>query len=334
MPVHVLKSGRAALEASRGTDLTPTRLIYFDEGTHQQEVATIRPQQIRNSFFGYYSAAAGPELNTFESSGAMSYDDLIWYANTHIKAVASGSGGGSDKTWTFLPTATSDDIKSATVQLGYSDGLGSSQPAVKLNGLVGDEFSLKFDKSGDATVQFTSKMISKSAATQITAFTGSLTDRTVVLASAVNTTTYIDTTTIGSTADANVTDVTWSLKNGYNPLYTLNASAAPTDLLRTGPRTWKAEITRAYAVYTSPADAEWDAYIAKTVRKIRVKTVGPALGGSNYTITLDLYGVYTAMTNAEANGIAVQKFTLEPVYDTTATSDFVLSVVNATSSIT
>ncbi len=407
MPVHILKSGRAALEASRGSDTAPVRALYFDEGFPQQDVGTIRPQQIRNSFFGYYSAAVGPELNTFETSGAMSYDDLIWYANTHIKGVASGAPGTTNITsnsvanptvvltasahnlttgdsvviagntgstpsingtytatvtdgthftipvnvtvggsggtvtrvhqiWTFTPTAASDDIKSASVQFGYSDGIAATQPIVKLNGLVGDEFSLKFDKSGDATVTFTSKMVSKSAAAQLSAFSGSAPDRTVVLASSVNTTAYLDTASaIGTTADSNVMDVTWSLKNGFAPLYTLNASTAPTDLLRTGARTWKAEITRAYAQYSSlAADAEWDAYVAKTVRKLRLKTVGPTLGSSTYIIQLDLYGVYTAMTNAEANGIAVQKFTMEPVYDTSATTDFSLVVTNNTPSIT
>ncbi|MCI0581848.1 MAG: hypothetical protein L0227_02965, partial [Chloroflexi bacterium] len=61
---------------------------------------------------------------------------------------------------------------------------------------------------------------------------------------------------------------------------------------------------------------------------------GPALGGSNYKIDLDLYGAYTGRTWSEVDGLGIETFTLSPVYDTTATTDMSLVVVNATASIT
>ncbi len=332
MALHIFRSARAALESVRGTDLTPTRLIYQDEVEHQQEVATIRPQQLRNSYVGWYSAAAGTETNTLRRSGALSYNDAVWDLNTHVKAVASGTGAGADKTWTFLPTHTSDDIKSATVQLAYSDGLGATQPGVKLNYCLGDEYRIKWDKAGDGIVSFASQMVSPKAATQITAFTGSLSDRTVTLISATGTVVTVDTTTIGTTTDNYWTDVEWTLTNGYTNLYTLNNTTAAQDTFRPMARAWKLEGTRYYAGGT--ADTEWDAYIAKTVRKIRIKTTGPALGGSNYSIQLDLYGVYTAMEWGETDGLGMHKFTLEPIYDATALTDFQAIVVTSESAIT
>lgn len=336
MAVHILRSARAALEVTRGTDLTPTRLLYFDQADHQQDIKTIRPQQLRNSYFGWYSATVGTELNTVKQSGILSYDDMIWYANCHIKAVAAGVGAGADKLWTFVPSAATDDLKSATIQLGYTDGLGATAPAVKVNGLLGDVLVLKWDKAGDGIVTFDSTMIGTSAAAQITAFTGALTDRVVTLASAINTQVYIDTTTIGTTTDFAVMDATWTLNNGYKPLFTLNNATNPTALLRPSARAWKLDVTRYYGIYggAASADAEWDAYIAKTVRKVRIKTVGATLGATNYIIQLDLYGVYTAMSNAETNDFGVQKFTLEPIYDVATTTDFQLLVTNATASIT
>lgn len=332
MSLRIFKTARAGLEATRGTNVAPTRILYFDEGQHQQEVKTIRPQQLRNSYFGWYSAAPGTETNSLGMSGMVSYDDLIWLGNTHIKAVAAGTGAGSDKTWTFVPTAATDDIKSATVQFGYSDGISATQPGVELGYVLGDELTLKWDKTGDGMVTFDSKMVTPEAAVQISAFTGALSDRTVQLASCNTTVVTIDSATIGTTTDNFWIDAAWTLNNGFKHLYTLNNTTAAQATFRPNARGWKFEGTRYYG--GAAADTEWDAYIAKTIRKIRIKTTGPVLGASNYSAQLDLYGVYTDMKWAEVDGLGVQKFTLEPVFDPTASTDFSLTVVNATAAIT
>lgn len=332
MALHIFKSARAVLEATRGAGGTPTRILYQDDGFIQQDVKTIRPQQLRNSYFGYYAATAGTETNTINRSGILSFNDLVWDANTHIKAVASGTGAGADKLWAFVPTSASDDIKSALIQFAYSDSLGASQPGASVAYCLGNEYTIKWDKTGDGLVTFDSKMVTPKALTQIAAFTGSLSDRTVQLASANGTQVYVDAATIGTTADNYWIDASWTVTNGYKNLYTLNNTTAAQDTFRPVARMWKMEGTRYYA--GTVADTEWDAYIAKTVRKIRIKTVGPTLGSTNYIIQLDLYGVYTNMQNAETDGLGVQKFTLEPVYDTTATTDFSLTVTTAEATVT
>lgn len=329
MALHIFKSARAALEVTRGTDLTPTRLLYFDEGEHQQDVRTIRPQQLRNSYFGWYSATAGTEVNSAGLRGALSFDDLIWHANTSIKGVASGTGAGADKTWTFTPSAAVDDVKSAAMQFGYSDNIGATRPVVRLNYLLGDELMIKWDKAGDGIVSFDQKFVTPKAAVQLSAFTGALSDRTVQLMSCNSTVVTIDSGTIGTTPDNYWIDAAWTLQNGYKNLYTLNNTTAAQDTFRPNARAWKFEGTRYYA-----DDTEWDAYVSKTIRKIRVRTTGPSLGGSAYSATLDLYGVYTDMKTAEVDGLGVQKFTLEPIFDTGVSTDFSLVVVNATASIT
>jgi hypothetical protein len=332
LALHIFTSARAILEATRGAGGTPTRLLYFDQGSIQQDVKTIRPQQLRNSYFGFYSAAAGTETNTITMSGILSYQDAVWLGNTHIKAIASGTGAGADKVYSFVPSSATDDIKSALIQFGYSDGIGAGQPAASVAYCLGDELTLKWDKSGDGLVTFDSKMVTPKALTQITAFTGALSNRTVSLASCNTTQVYVDPTTIGTTADNYWLDATWTLTNGYHNLYTLNNTTAAQDTLRPNARTWKLEGTRYYG--GTVADAEWDAYISKAVRKIRIKTVGPTLGSSTFILQLDLYGVYTSMQNAEVDGLGVQNFTMEPVYDTTATTDFALNVTSDEGSIT
>src|SRR5258707_1225656 len=54
-----MKTARAILETTRGSGGTPTRLLYFDDGFVQQDVKTIRPQHLRQSYFGFYAASAG-----------------------------------------------------------------------------------------------------------------------------------------------------------------------------------------------------------------------------------------------------------------------------------
>lgn len=328
MALRVFTSARAGLESTRGTNVTPTRLVYAEEWTHDQRKTIIRSSELRNSYSPVYSAAAGVEVNTVEASGRLSFDDAIWWANTHIKAVASGTGAGADKTWTFLPTHTSDDLKTATLQLGYSDTIGTA-PGMELGYCLGDQLTLRFAKDDDAAVRFTGRFMSPEAATQITAFTGALSDRTTITASNNGTQVFIDAATIGSTADANVVSVEWTLNNNPVNLYTLNNSANAQDTFRPNHRTWQATITRYYR-----NDNEWDAYLAATERKIRVRCLGPSLGGSNYKIDLDLYGHYTARSVVDTDGLKFEQFTFEPVYDTTATTDFQLVVVNATASIT
>jgi hypothetical protein len=328
MALQVFQSARAALEVTRGTDLTPTRLIYGESFTHNHEVATIRPEELRNSYEGFFSAAAGPEKSTLEIAGRVSYDDLIWYGNLFFAPVASGTGGGADKTWTFTPSNTLDNVKTATVQLGYSDTIATA-PGLKLNYVFADELNLHWEKNEDGAATFKANFMTAKALTQITAFTGALSDRTVVLASANNTSVFVDTATIGSTADPLVTALDYTLSLNPVPFYALDGTTAAQAIYRPGHRTWKATVTRQYNAAT-----HLTAFQAKTVQKIRCRTTGPALGGSNYKIDLDLYGVWTERSWADVDGIITEELTLEPVFDTSTSTSTSLVVVNATGTIT
>ena len=327
MALQVFTSARAALEAVRGTDLTPTRLIYGEEFTHDQTIETIRPAERRASYEAYFSASAGPERNTFGMSGRVSYDDLIWYANLFLKAVASGTGAGADKTWTFVPTNTSDDVKTATVQLGYADTIATA-PGVKLNYVFGQTFNIHWEKNDDGAATFKADFLAAKAATQITAFTGALSDRTVTLASCNNTVVYLDAATIGTTADSNIVSVDWTLNLSPVPFYALDGTTAASAVYRPNHRTWTATIVRQYASAT-----EWSIYASKATRKVRVRTTGPALGASNYKIDLDLYGVYTGRSWSEVDGIITEELTLEPIFDTGTSTSHSLVVVNASATI-
>lgn len=328
VPVQVFTSARAALESTRGTTLTPTRLIYAESFELEHNVATIRAEEHRASYEPVYSAAAGPELSRVTMSGLVSYDDLIWHANMFYKALASGTGAGADKTWAFPPTNTSDDVKTHTLQLGDSQAIATS-PGVQLNYGMGEELNLHYEKNDDGALTFSAKYLYAKPLTQIAAFTGALSDRTTVPVSCNNTVVKIDTTTIGTTADSAVTAVDFTLKLNPVPFYALDGTLAAQSVVRAHFRRWKAEITRQYNAAT-----EFTAYVAKTIRKIRVLTTGAALGGSNYGVTQDMYGVWTDRKYSDTDGIITEVLTLEPVFDTTSSTSTSLTVVNASPTIT
>jgi hypothetical protein len=328
VPQLVFTSARAALESVRGTNLTPTRLIYAEEFSVDHTVATIRPEEQRASYEGFFQATAGPERSSVTMTGRMSYDDLIWHANMFYVALASGTGGGADKTWTFTPSNTADDVKTHTLQLGDSAAIATS-PGIQLNYGMGDTLNLHYEKNDDGALTFTATYLYAKALTQITAFTGALSDRVTVPVSCNNTLVKIDTTTIGTTTDTAVTAVDFTLNLNPTPFYALDNTVAAQAVYRPQHRTWVAQITRQYNAAT-----EFSAYQAKTVRKIRVLTTGAALGGSNYSVTQDMYGVWTAREYTDIDGIVTETLTLEPVFDTGTSKSTSLVVVNATTSIT
>lgn len=328
-PLTVFTSARAALESTRGTNLTPTRIIYAETFNPTYTVATIRPEEARASYEGFFQAAAGPETTTVEMAGRASYDDLIWHANMFYKAVASGTGAGADKLWAFAPTNTADDVKTHTLQLGDSAAISAATPGIQLNYGMGDTLNLHYEKNADGALTFNAKYLYAKALTQITAFTGALSDRVTVPVSCNNTLVKIDTTTIGTTTDTAVTTVDFTLSLNPQPFYALDGTVAAQAVYRPAHRTWVAQITRQYN-----AVSEFSAYQAKTVRKVRVLTTGAALGSTNYIVQQDMYGVYTARDWAEVNGIVTEVLTLEPVFDTTSSTSTSITITNATAAIT
>jgi hypothetical protein len=327
MALRIFTSARAALETTRGTPVTPTRIIYFEEATHGQDVQTIRPTEL-GGYEAHKTASAGVETNTLELAGRMSYTDLIWYGNLFVAPLASGTGAGADKTWLFTPSTTSDNLKTATVEIGYSDTIATASGA-RLPFCLGNTLNLHFEKNDDGAVTFSASFFIGAAATDITAFTGSLSDRTTVPMSSNNTLVYVDATTIGTTPDTNFVSADFNLELGPVQFLALDGTTAANAIYRPNPRTWSCTLRRRYADAT-----EKTIYKSKAERKVRIRTTGAALGSSNYRATLDLYGVYTGREYSDVDGIITEDLTLENIYDTSAAKSFSLEVVNEVASIT
>jgi hypothetical protein len=325
VPLSVFTSARAALEVTRGVNLAPTRLVYAESFNTTHTVATIRPEELRASYEGFFSASAGPETTTVEMAGRASYEDIIWHANMFYKALAAASSGAPPSAvWTFTPTNTSDDVKTHSLQLGDAAAISAATPGIQLNYGMGDTLNLHYEKNDDGALTFNAKYLYAKALTQITAFTGALSDRVTTPISCNNTVVKIDATTIGTTADDSVTAVDFTINLNPQPFYALDGTVAAQAVYRPSHRTWTAQITRQYDTVS-----EFSAYVAKTVRKVRVLTTN----GTNI-LQQDMYGVYTARDWAEVNGIVTEVLTLEPVFDVTTSTSTSLVCTNAVATIT
>lgn len=328
--LKIFKTLRAGLEATRGTGVAMTRGIEFTTAQHDQAIDTIYPEELRNSYEAHYTAAPGAEVNSIDVEAPVDFDAMAWWLNLHIKAVPTGTGGAADKTYTFLPTLTSDDQKSASVQMGYSDAISATQPAAALTYVVGDVLTLSWDKSpGSPGVMLKSHLVSPKASTQISAFTGTGTYTTSELAKAAATVITIDPTTIGTTADNDVISAEWTYTSGFQNLYTLNNTYAAQDTFRPNPLAWELKLTRYIR-----NDNEWDRYVDKAKRKIRIKSTGSVLGGTFYSLALDCYATLAERTTSESDGLGFEELTYRPLYDTGGAGTTSVTLVCSLASIT
>ena len=327
----IFTSVRAALEATRGTALNPTRILEGTAFEHNPEVRTIRPRERRGSYFAYYRASAGREKHGLTLSGQLSYNQAAWLGNLFFKAVTSGTGAGADKTYAFVPSSATDDLKSATLEFGYDAALSASQPGFRLPFVVGDKLTMTWDKRADDGVTFAADFHSPKAVSQLSAFGGSPTALATTAISPVQTQIYIDPTTIGTTEDDYVQKAVFELSHTWTDLDTLNQTSAAQDTFRVGARDWVLTLTR-YGIN----DNELDRYFDKAVRKIRIQSTGPTLGASNYRQTVDVYGVLDTdgYKVGETDGLMWETLKYVPVYDSTAATDHSMTVVTAETSIT
>jgi hypothetical protein len=333
--VEALASARAVLEGSRGGGGTPTRIVYFRPGAGalSQQVGTISPTEAWGKFAPYRRHYPGLERSGLSFAGDFTYTDAIFWLNLAVKAVASGSVTDTNAyTWAFLPTETSDDLKSALFQFGYVDFLstwGGSLP-----GCIVNDLTVTFTKNvGDdeTGVSFTAELMSAYGVTQITAFTGSLSDRVITSALGTNWQVYVDASTIGTTADTAVDQLTYHINNGYVYRDGADNTGHAAEIVRANKR--MSDVT--YRRYFN-SKTELDAYIAKTTRKVRSIVAGDIVGATTTknTIQLDYYGAIDDYTFTTVNGLIYANVKLRPVYDTVLTSDHKWTVINTTASIT
>lgn len=326
----IFRHARADVEATRGAGGTPDLKVIFDSLEHNQNVATISPTRLSGSYEDMYDHAPGTETNELLFGGLVDFNQMALWGSLFFKGITAGTGAGADKAWAFLPTQTTDDLKSLYVQLGQTDTLSATTPGVEIPYCVGEEFTLGYSKAPDSPgITFSARLLG-GAATDITAYTGAAAEPTLQLASHINTQVYVDESggTIGTTEDDYFTAADFTLNNNWVNLFTLNAETSYQDTFRPNARTWAATLTRYYQ-----NDTERARYKTKTERLVRIRTTGAVLGAGTYRMDLDLYGVWETRQWTDSDGLTLEQMVMRRKYNAAAGTSVNLGIVNALASI-
>lgn len=331
MSVEVLAAARTALESVRGTTVaTATRFFYFNKATHTQEVATIEPLDSRGGYHRLYRAYPGLEVNSFEFEGDLTYDSAAFLGQLAIGSVNAGTvTAGTAYSWSFTPVGTADTQRSTTMEFAYADLL--STVGWRVPGLVIDELTLTWEK--DKPVMWKAKMLTAGTATQITAFTGSLTDRSEVTAIGPTWLHYTDPTTVGTTADSRAAKAEFTVKNNLKVRYGADGNRSGIELVKTGLREAQLKVSRYFNDTT-----EYAAYLAKTTQFMREQTTGGSVGSGTalYTARLDFAGVPAEHKVASDGGLIYAEIVYDGIYSASiaGTADFNFYLTNSISALT
>lgn len=345
----VLNTARAALGATEGAATTPTRLLYIPaEGidlTGIQQFATIEDRPGWNKRDQLRALYNGIEDNAVVLSNVpASYEDFGFYLST-IPGMESDTAGEaantptttdtSAYTRTFLPDQTA--VGGASSANGYDMHLqvGPTDLTSTVNwsipGLRCTDLTVNFKKRASGTdtgVTFGGTWQTPKTATQITSLTGSLSDRTQTLPTGNVVKTYVDTTTIGTTADPNITEATFHVANPPAFHDGLDNSAVHTSMHFPNPQASDLTIIRKFSDTTELA-----VYLTRTVRKVRIIAEGALIGAATAknTISLDFYGAIASHTHTWIDGLLYASIMLQGVYDSTNTAAWKMTTISTVS---
>lgn len=345
---QVLTTLRAALGASEGATTTPTRLLYpgLPENvdlsgiqqftTIEDRVAWAKRDQVRALYNGV-------EDNTVALSNVpASFEDLGFYLST-IPGIISGAGSAagtptttdtSAYTRVFLPSQTVTAYGATGgydmhLQVGEADLI--STVGWSIPGLRCTDFTLNMKKRASGTdtgLTFSGTWQTPKTATQITAFTGSLSDRTQTLPTGNVGKTWLDTTTSGSTADPAITEATFHVGNPPSWHDGLDATSLHTSMHFAQPMSSDLTITRKFGDTTELAT-----YLARTTRKFRFKAEGALIGAVSAlnTIQLDFIGQIVTHQRTWVDGILYATINLMGIYDATLLASYKFTTISTVS---
>lgn len=330
-----------AIEVSEGTATTPTRKLYVGPGggidiSGIQKYATIEDRRAwgkRTSLAAVYS---GTEDSVLRITGApVAYESIGWWLTALAPSggVVPGTVDSSAYSRTFTPVETTTvntyGTGFYTLNLEFSATDFASTKVWKMPAMRIINFTINFSKrasGGDTGLTFDAELqMTKGTATAATAFSTALADYTQTLAIGNQLAAYVDTTTIGSTADTNVSAARFSLTNPVSFHDGMDGTQGHTSAHHSLQWTPMLTLTRKFSDLT-----ELNAYVAKTTRKVRIFSTGGIVGATTATnqFYLDFYGKPMDHRVVAADGMWYAEIDLEGIYDTTATTSWVAFLRN------
>lgn len=330
-----LEQLRGRIEVSEGAGGTATRILFTGpagniDPSDIKKRETIEDRSLRGFRTPLIATYSGLESTMLRLTNIpMAYETIGWWLSlvAPTGGVVPGTVDSSAYTRTFTPDESTTlntygtGYYSAYLEYAPTDLASTivrSMPAMRVTQLA---FNFSKRASGvdtGATMDLTLEM-SQGTATNGTAFTGSLTASTPTLILGNQITSYVDTSTIGSTGDTNVTTVTFNLDSplSYHDGFDGNPQHTSAHLATQ----WTPTLTmsRKFSDLT-----ELNAYTARTTRKIRLQALGDIVGATTAVneFRYDFYGVPTDHRQTEIDGLVYAEIDYEGVRDSTVTSSW------------
>lgn len=313
LPLRALQLG---IEGTRGVSTAATLVLpALGVDLNPQYPTSRRPEQ-RGTFVKLYRppivtqhmVSIGVELvPTFEEAGLI-------YAMALKGGITVATSAATVKTRTYTPTASTDDLKTATIEV-VTDTQNYTIPFCVVQRVA---FGWELGSPATMQVDFIGQRLTSASKT---AALSAISSEEMNPASALA---WIDTTTIGTTAALNVQSFQWTVDNGQVPLLAPDGNNYPANFYRGEQRSMTASM-----VANFDSTTEFAAFQATTARKIRTQIVGSVISGSTGSVTkkhtTDWYGYWDEAPFNVGDGITQCRFSGESVYDTGVSYDWSVS---------
>lgn len=322
---QILTNIQLAKETALGTAVARTRKFYgvstgtFDPGyqwqSHAAENRGVKLRSPRSTLI-----QQEPKFKLQDIDG-IAFDDLVLPLSMGLQGGLTGVGGAADKTWSFAPvvTATSNAYASACADVGddiqnYTIA-GLINTGWELSAAVGEPTHFSSDLVGMTTV--------KGAATSLSNITPEyISGETWTLAHAAN--------WAGLAAASTELTFLKSFSLKYNPgvlpIHYLDGTLTFGQIV-------EGEISGTIDLeFDSTAlavSAYYDKMTAQAPVWLKLRNVGAALGGSNYSVTIYAYGYVTDVKpiSGESDGVNHYQATVTLDYDPVGTHHLTLTLV-------
>lgn len=306
---------------TRGIAHAATKNLPILGGELQDHHELSQRKEQRNSYIAYYRAPIQTK-NWAEISGhevVPTFEEIVGYFGVALKKVqVPTTVATAVKRWEYTTTATSDDLATATLEVG------DDATNFRMNFGVINRLQFGWEIGGAATMTMDWLGQQMAVASTYSSGLSFLTSEEVNPAEAR---VYIDSTTIGSTINTNLQSLQVTLDNHYIQHWAADGYYYPNDVYRSEPRSLTIEGTVDFNSTT-----EYLAYASTQLRKVRCYIPGSAVSGSNpstpRSITIDAYVYWGDAPFQTSDGRRQMRFTGESVYNTTAGHDWKITVDN------
>ena len=308
-----------------------TSLLPIEPAFFEPFVTRYNPQLMRNSFESFYETAIVESRADLKGLKAPATFETLTNWLSYAVSGNPGVGGlptttdSHAYTWLFDPTLTSDDIN------GLGAEVGNDTAVYHLTALMCDQLVLDIVRGTD-TAMVTADFVGQQAIV-MSAKTPAITRTGLNMLNPANTTTFLDSATIGTTKLNDISSVKVTIKNGYQQLFFLNNVLYPTGAVRPQ-RHMAVEISKWFDDATELNNA-MNAVGNGVERKLRLDVVGPAITGSATpnSLLLDAYPYWDTFPFKVDKDTWHVTFTGRSVYDVSGGNSWQFTLVNSLNTI-